>query len=168
MTRRLLTAAIAAALLLPSFVHAQCPSSLVVSESWQAYCDNGVARVRMTLRVAALPNEIPTLPSTTETDIAAIDADDTSGLWVSSTFDRIETIGPGAFEFIEEWWPLSQFPSRMVRRMGIVRWYCAEGTFPGILLNDTDGPFAIPDVTCPPLPVASSTWGAIKALYRRP
>jgi len=167
MNRRLLSAAIAAALLLPSFVHAQCPTAFVTNESWTSYCDNGVARARFTLRLAANPAEMPTLPPDLVAEIGAVDIT-VPNLIVTAPFDRIETLGPGHFAFIEETWPLSEFPSRIVRRAGFIRWPCENPPAIVLVLQDTDGPFAVPDVTCPPLPVVSTTWGAIKALYRRP
>ena len=79
-------------LALSSTATAQCPSSLIVTESWTTYCDNGVTRVRMTLNVLTPPAELPTLPPDLDSDIGALDSNDPGGLLLSSTFDRIETL----------------------------------------------------------------------------
>ena len=151
-------------LTLPSLVHAQCPDTFIINESWTSYCDNGTARARFTLRVVANPAQLPMLPPDIVAEVGAIDIAVPS-LIVTAPFDRIETNAPGDFSFIEESWALSEFPSKMVRRAVRIQWRCDP--FPILIgLPDTDGPFAIPDLTCPPLPVATATWGAIKALYR--
>jgi len=148
-------------LTVPLASRAQCPTSIVVSDAWTSYCDNGVARARYTLSIVTVA--MPSLPPDLQADFGAVDSND-PGLIVIVPFSRIETVAPGYFQLIAEHYPLANFPSGFARHSYLVRWMCDE--LPIMLIEDGAGPFPVPGVTCSPLPIAISTWGAVKALYR--
>jgi len=152
-------------LAVPSSIPAQCPTEIVGFEEWETYCDAGVQRVRFTLHLSILG--FTALPVDLETEIAGIDSNDPGTIYVISAFDRIETIAPGQFEFIEESWHAAHFPSRIAKREGLISWTCNGIRNGWISMRFTDGPFVIEEgEPCVPNPVAAATWGAVKALYR--
>jgi hypothetical protein len=155
---------------LASSVSAQvgCPTTASITETWSSYCDgNGQAKARLAIRLIMLPGPGTgfTLPANADTKIGAIDVT-TPGSIVETPFDSIVLNDSHGSDYIlTKEWPLSNFPTRVVKRSGHIAWNCSSSSY-NFQLLDTDGPFTIPEANCSPVATEPSTWGKIKALYR--
>ena len=142
-------------------------SAGLVSETWTTYCDGTTERVRAVFIVQA------TNPVAEEDWQGAVfQVTDECRWWGCSAYvwpGNVKPLGGQLYEYRFDFTPECT-PGSAVRREGPL-WYYelvdGSATRRQITLSCGEPPQPIiDDVECSPLPAASTTWGAIKALYR--
>jgi hypothetical protein len=150
------------ALSIPTLASAQTK----LSETWSTYCDGSSELVRMTLTLHT--GDVGFVGG----ELAVFNSPDCSGPpgWSASSPARVD-LGGGDFAFVWDGLPRTSLPGASVSRHGSVVLSAPDGMGGSIThfyyFECSDGAQAVVDNSeCSTLPVASKTWGAIKALYR--
>jgi hypothetical protein len=157
--KRFLT--LAALLSIPAISNAQ----LKISEQWTTYCDNGVEKVRVefTYQVLAIgfdPVHSEWIGEFTDPCTGGCDGPDT-------VMGVRRALGQDTYTWTWQGWTLECLGT-LVWRDAMMSYIAAGDEGPEnrqFFVTCDDGPQTIVD-ECNTLPVATSTWGAIKALYR--
>jgi hypothetical protein len=138
----------------------------VISETWTTYCDGGVEKVRSAFVVD--------IPGAVYVDNLAEVGNEWAGVEGPcfgspgcTAFDGTLTpLGGSLYEYA--WtWPRDCFGGDVTRSARL--WYYTpfvDGLERIYFDVDCGQQVIVDNSTCVPLPVASKTWGAIKALYR--
>jgi hypothetical protein len=141
-----------------------------VSESWTTYCDGTTERVRLTIEFH-LSDVADLSESGSEffVGVSCVEPFECTG--PDGRSGVISDLGGGNYRFVLQGWDRACFPDLQAVRDGAIFWRCyyAPGESQMVLFRFYCADRARPIVdesTCVPLPVATSTWGAIKALYR--
>jgi hypothetical protein len=158
------------ALLLSVSTAGACLLPLDVVETWSTYCDNGVERVRLTIEFSLSDSaDLSESGSEFYVGTSCLDPDPCPG--PDGRSGVLSDLGGGNYRFVLAGWEKACFPNSEAVRDGAIFWRCffEPGQSQTVLLRFYCGDRAQPiidETTCVPLPVASPTWGAIKALYR--
>lgn len=140
------------------------------SVAWSTYCDNGVEKVRATATLS-----LPGATSTLGAEMTALNnetCDPDLGYCGFFRDDTAESLGNDEYRYVFEGWTRACLSVDTPSMRGLVFYYSADpGQEPVLRLRefycfDFEPASIVDNTDCSPLPVASRTWGAIKALYR--
>jgi len=147
---------------LPALASAQ----IKISEEWTTYCDNGVKRVRVALTY----------------ELASVGFDDTHSQWMgaftepcaggcgepTSLEGELKSLGRDRYKWTWEGWSLDCLALQVWR--SAMMSYFTEGEFGPenrqFFITCGDGPQTVVEGPNCTTPIATSTWGSVKALYR--
>jgi hypothetical protein len=154
---------LAIVLSIPALAHAQ-PD--IQSETWTAFCDNGVEKVRSSFVLHLCCDPLIFDDGPGEVGASSYCDPDNS---CSPIDGLVRPLGNDLYSFDFDW--RRDCFQNEAWRGGRLWWRVVWGDDHALIWIDLggceDGPQPIIDnVDCAPVPVASKTWGAIKAMYR--
>ncbi len=157
-----------ALLSIPALASAQYPPDFIESETWTTFCDNGTQKVRASF---VLELWDPIFYENWQGEWGAYPAACGLGEPACHAFEAAGTVVHLGGRLYEFYW---DFPRECFAdyagREGRLWWQILIEGYPEHRYVDllcSDGPQPILDGgDCPTLPVVSTTWGAVKALYR--
>jgi hypothetical protein len=160
-----------AVLAVPAVSSAQPYDRDLVAEEWETYCDDGTEKVRASLTFYLVNNPVFSLP---HAELQAYNGYDCSSYCDIYRAESIDAVGDDNYRVTWEGISRECIIGSAASRWGML-WFSRIDEH-GDLVQENPLEFTctygiepvtiIDTVECSPLPVATTTWGAVKALYR--